>query len=206
MAVVTGYTSLLTAVQDYLARSDMASFAPNAVQNWEERFYRQPRNWAAWMDASLSSAIASSVIAVPSGFLGWKHVYVDGSPASRLEPVTLEQLLGTYPRGGDTGIPRWIARDGSNFIFGCEPDSNYTIKGTYRAKPTALRSYASDAAAHWLIVNAPDLCLYGAMAEAEAFIKNDSRVGLWKGLYEEALNDYRAMWRKQEGSGREVLA
>jgi hypothetical protein len=100
----------------------------------------------------------------------------------------------------------WIARVGSEFVFGPAPDSAYTIKGKYRAKPTALRSYASDAAAHWLIVNAPDLVLYGSLAEAEAFVKNDSRIATWKALYADALRDYRDLGFVQELSGPEVLA
>jgi hypothetical protein len=209
MAVVTSYSTLVTAVQDYLARGDLASFAPNMVQNWEERFYRNPRNFGSWMDASLSDTIASNVIAVPSGFLSFRNVYVDGSPATRLEQVTPEQLFGRYPRGAGTGLPVWIARVGSNFEFGPAPDSEYTIKGTYRAKPVAMRSYTTggaDAVAHWIILNAPDLALYGALAEGEAFIKNDARVALWKSLYAEALKDYRMLWFSQEVSGQEVLA
>ena len=206
MAVVTSYTTLVTAVQDYLARSDLSTFVPNFIQQWEERFFRNPRNHGAWMDATFSDTIASGVVAVPTGFLNWRTVYVDGSSASRLEQVSPEQLFGRYPRGSGTGIPRWIARVGSNFEFGPEPDSDYDIAGTYRAKPTALRSYASDAAAHWMILNAPDMLLYGALAEAEAFVKNDSRIAVWKGLYNEALKDYRDLWFEQEMTSQEVLA
>jgi hypothetical protein len=43
MAVVTSYATLQTAVADYLARSDLTSFIPNFVQNFEEDFYREPQ-------------------------------------------------------------------------------------------------------------------------------------------------------------------
>lgn len=206
MAAISSYSTLITEVQSYLARGDLASAAPGFVQLWEERFFRQPRNFGAWMDASLNATVASSVIAVPSGFLSFRNVYVNSSPATHLEQVSPEQLYGRYPRGDSTGTPVWIARVGTNFEFGPEPDSAYNIKGVYRAKPTSLRSYASDAAAHWIIVNAPDLALYGALAEAEAYVKNDARVALWKSLYSEALKDYRDLWEQQELSSMEVLA
>lgn len=206
MALITGYASAVTSVQNYLARGDLASDVPGFIQNWEERFFRQPRNYGAWMDAELSETITSSVIAVPTGFLAFRHVYVDGAPAARLEQVSPEQLYGRYPRGDYTGFPVWIARVGNNFEFGPEPDDDYTIAGVYRAKPTALRNYASDAAAHWIIVNAPDLLLYGALLEAEPFLKNDSRVMTWKTFYADALKDYREHWEEQEMSSQEVLA
>lgn len=208
MAVITSYSTLVTAVQDYLARGDLSTFVPNFVQNCEQRFYRSPKNWGKWMEQSLSSTISSSVIAVPSDYLQLRVAYVNGSPSSRLEFVSLEQLYGRFPRGSDTGIPQWIARDGTNFVFGPAPDSDYTIKGSYFGKPTALRSYAGDAAAHWLILNAPDLLLYGALLEAEPFIKNDSRMAVWSAMYAAAVKDYRDMIVAEYStmSAQEVLA
>jgi hypothetical protein len=204
MAIITSYSTLLTTVQDYLARGDLASFAPGMVQLWEERFFRQPRNFGAWMDADLEEVTSGGVLAVPAGFLSWRNVGISGY--GRLEQVSPEQLYGRYPRNGVTNVPLWIARVGSNFVFGPEPATVYTIKGTYRAKPVALRSFTDDAAEHWIIVNAPDLALYGALAEMEAFVKNDVRVALWKSLYTEALKDYRDLWETQELSSQEVLA
>lgn len=212
MAVVTSYPTLLTAVADWLAKSNLTTFTPNFVQNWEEKFFRQPKNFGRWMETSLSSAIASSVVAVPAAYLGLKHVYVDGSPASRLDRVSLNQLYGRYPRGDSTGLPQWISRDTTNFVFGPIPDDDYTIKGVYWAKPTVLRSYTTggaDAAAHWIIVNAPDLALYGALCESAPFLQRDARLGTWKGLYQEALEDYRALHKEEDVSGspvQEVLA
>lgn len=209
MAVVTSYSTLVTAVGEWLARSDMGSFAPNFIQNWEERFYRQPRNFGRWMESALSGTIASSVLTIPSDYLGLKFAYVDGSPSSRLDRVSLNQCYGRFPRGGGTGFPLFISRDASTFVFGPEPDSDYTIKGVYYAKPTVMRSFASDAAAHWIIVNAPDLALYGALVESAPFLRKDERLPVWQGLYDQALKDYRDLHREEDTSGspiQEVLA
>lgn len=209
MAVITTYSSLLSAVADWLARSDLTTFTPNFVQNWEEKFFREPKNFGRWMEVSLSSAIASSVLAVPAAYLGLKHAYVSGSPSSRLDRVSLNQLYGRYPRGSDTGLPVWVSRDTTNFVFGPAPDSTYTIKGVYWAKQTLLRSFASDAAAHWIIVNAPDLALYGSLCESAPFLRADSRLGTWQALYSEALRAYRELNKEEDVSGspiQEVLA
>lgn len=210
MAVITGYASLQTAVTDYLARSNLSTFAPNFIQNWEERFYRQPKNFGRWMEVSGTiGTIASSVIAVPSDYLGLKHSYVDGSPASRLDRVSLNQLYGRWPRGSSTGLPVNISRDGANFVFGPAPDSGYVIKGVYWGKPVLMRDFAADAAAHWIIVNAPDLVLYGALLEAEPFMKNDARIPVWSEFYRAALTDYRDLHKEEDVSGspvQEVLA
>lgn len=209
MAVITSYTTLLTAISDELARSDLSSYTPQLVQFWEEDFLREPKNFGRWMEASLNSTIASSVIAVPAAYLGMKYAYVDGSPASRLDRMSLNQVYGRYPRGGCTGRPVWYARDTTNFVFGPAPDSTYTIKGVYWAKPVVLRSFAADAAAHWIIVNAPDLALYGALAHSAPFLRNDSRLTMWKAIYDNQLHSYRQLNKEEDLSGspvQEVLA
>jgi len=209
MAVITGYTSLQTAVADYLNNSTLTTFLPNFIQNWEERFYRDPKNFGRWMETSADSVIASDVVAVPASYLKLKYAYVSGSPSARLDRVSINQLLGTYPRGGSDGTPVWIAREGSNFLFGPEPDFAYTIHLIYFAKQTLIRNYAGDAAAHWLILNAPEMVLYGALLEAEPFLLGDARVPLWKAAYDYALQAYRDLFEDEEVSGapvQEVLA
>lgn len=201
MAVITSYTTLLTAVGDYLARSDLTTFTPNFVQNCEERFFRDSENWASWMESALSVTITANLAAVPASYLGLRVAYIAGNYAQPLKRVTLEQLYSRWPRGGGSaGTIVCIARNGANFEFGPENVSG-TLAGTYYAKPTVLRSFGSDAAAHFLIVNAPDLLLYGALLEAEPFLKNDARVMIWKGAYDIALEAYRARFRDEMYSG-----
>lgn len=209
MAVITGYASLQTAVADWLAKSNLTTFIPNFIQNWEEKLYRQPKNFGRWMETDLSSVIAASVIALPSDYLGLKYAYVNGSPSTPLDRKSIQQLYGKFPRGMATDRPIWIARDAGNFVFGPPPDSTYTIKGIYWAKPVLMRSFAADAAAHWIIVNAPDLALYGALCESAPFLRSDARLPMWKELYGEALKDYRDMHSEEDISGspsQEVLA
>lgn len=209
MAVVTSYSTLLTAVADYLARGDLTTFVPNFVQNWEEDFLREPKNFGRWMETDLNVTIASSVAAVPSDYLGLKYAYVNGSPSSRLDRMSLNQTLGRYPRGGDTGLPQIITRGGSNFLFGPAPDSNYNIRGWYWAKPTVLRNAVADATSHYLIVNCPDVALFGSLLQAVPFIKDDDRITIWQGMHDRAIQSYRRLQRDEDQSGspsQEVLA
>lgn len=207
MALVTSYSSLLSSVQNYLARGDLATDAPGFVQNWETAFYRQPRNHGPWMEAQLSGVIGANVLPVPADFLNLRVAYINTSPACRLEYVSLEQLYGRFPRGSWSDTPEWMSRDRTNFVFGPEPDSAYTVNGTYYARPTALRSASNDAQDHWIILYAPDLALYGSLLQAEPFLKNDARIAVWQGFYAQALKDYRDLMEAEKHSmpGQEVL-
>ena len=200
MAVITSYETLLTAVADYLARDDLSTFAPNFVQNWEERFYRDPQNWADWMEATAS--IITSTATVPINYLGIKSATLSGG-SQPLQRVSSTTLLDAFPRG-IVGKPRGIAKQGSTFIFGPEPDSDYTVTLQYYAKPAVLREDGDGV--NWLITHAPDLCLYGALLEAEPFLKNDGRIAVWRDFYTDALAAYRDQHKDEEFMGSAMVA
>jgi hypothetical protein len=206
--IIGSYSSLLEMIEFYLDDGKLTPYIDGFVQSWEEEFYRDPKNFGRWMETSLDSTIASSVIAVPDDYLGLKYAYVVGAPSARLDRVSLNQQYGTYPRGGNTGVPVWIAREGTNFVFGPEPDAAYQIHLIYWAKPSTLRTAATTNDS-WLIVNAPDLPLYGALLEAQQFILSDSRVPLWGASYARKLQVYRDLHADEDMSGspvQEVLA
>jgi hypothetical protein len=195
MAVISSYTTLLAEVASWLARTDLTSAIPGFIQNFEERFYRNPKNYGQWMHGSLNVSF-SSTATVPSDFLALRVAYLNGQSNQPLVQSSLEQVLSAYPRTS-SGQPKWIARDGSTFVFGPVPSATYTLNGVYYAKPVVLRSFGSDAAAHYLIVNAPDLLLYGALMEATPYIKGDARLPMWQAKWDEALGDYRALIKAQ---------
>ena len=196
MAVITSYTTLQTAVTDYLARSDLTSFVPNFIQNWEERFYREAANWGSWMEAALSVAVSSGVAALPADYLGLKVAYISGQQNAPLKRISLDQLYQRYSRAGSTGTPRYIARNAANFEFGPIPTNGLSLVGTYYAKPTVLRDDTDGV--NWLTTNAPDLCLYGSLLEAEPFIKNDKRIVVWQSFYDSALMAYRSRLKEED--------
>ena len=199
MAVITSYSTLLTEVATWLARSNLTSAIPGFVQNFEEKFFRQPKNYGPWMHSSFNISF-SSTATVPSDYLTHKIAYLNGQSDQPLKPASLEQLLTMYPRTS-SGQPKWMARDGTTFVFGPAPSGTYTLNGTYFAKPTVLRSFAADAAAHWLVVNAPDLLLYGSLLEAQPYLMNDKRLMVWQGFFDKALMDYRDLMKAQNVSG-----
>lgn len=198
MAVITSYTTLLTAVADWTARSDLSSYIPGFVQNWEEEFYNDSDNWGAWMETSLSVSISNSVAAVPADYLGLKVGYISGQVSRPLKRISLEQLYLRYPRAGSSGTAAYIARNGANFEFGPIATSG-TLVGTYYAKPTALRDDSDGS--NYLTTNEPHLCLYGSLLQASLFLMNDKRAPIWQDKYNAALTAYRYRQCGEDYSG-----
>ena len=178
MSIAT-YSELQTAVGNWLNRGDLSSYIPDFITLGENRIYRELR--IRTMETALSSAISSGVVALPSDYIGLKSAYVDGSPTQWLERSSVESIYEKYPTRSSNGKPKFIAREGSNFIFGPYPDSAYTIKGIYYKRLTTL---SVSNTTNWFTTNAPGILLYASLLAAEPFIKNDPRLILWQGEYD----------------------
>lgn len=202
MALITDYATLKTAVADYLARSDLSGFTPNFVQNCESKLYKRLRIRA--MENSLSLTIANGVAAVPTSpvYVELKYAYISsGGVTYSLDRVPPDQVYANYPtRSGTASIPKVIAVEATNFIFGPYP-GDYTVNGIYYGRLTAL---SDSNTTNWFVTYAPDLLLYGSLLEAEPFLKNDLRLPLWQGMYREALKCVQDEELRQRSSGGSI--
>jgi hypothetical protein len=195
------YANIKTAAGTWLARDDLTSYLPDLMTAAEYRIYREVK--VRQMETQFSSAISSGTVSVPSGFLEWKVAYVDGSPVTKLEPSDTAYIYRAYPTRGADGKPRYIAREGSSFVFGPYPDSNYTIKGVYYKQLTAL---SDSNTTNWLTTDAPDLLLWATLAEAAPFLKDDARIMVWEGKYQAAKQALLRQDRRDMGPGLAMKA
>ncbi len=196
---ITSWTTLKTEVASWLHResdSSIATLVPTLIQFGEARIYRDLRVRA--METSLSSAISSGVIAVPTGYVEMKFAYVNSSPVQKLERKDAEWIYYNYPTRSSDGTPKFFAREAENFIFGPYPDSTYTIKGVYYKRLTAL---SASNETNWFITDAPELLLWAALCEAAPWIGDDARIGLWEKKYEQTRVRVQATDDNEEFSG-----
>lgn len=191
---ITTYAQLQTAVSNWLHRADLASYIPDLITLGEARIMREVRTRD--METAFSDTIASGVIALPTGYLELKNAYVGSSTKIYLKRTSAESIYANYPLRSAEGEPRFIAREGSNFIFGPYPDSDYTVAGVYYKNIGPLSS--SD---HTLFTNNPDLYLFAALAETEPFLKNDKRVSLWEAKYKNIKDAANGLRDREDFSG-----
>jgi hypothetical protein len=156
------------------------------------------------MESTLSGTISNNVLAVPADYLELDVAVVSSATrAPELQRKSKNWLYSNYPRSAGiiTGVPKYIARDGNNFVFGPLPDSNYTITGTYYAQPALL---SDSNPTNYFIQNTPDLLLFAALVKAEPYLKNDERLPLWQSQYQEILNDVMMQEKDEEFSGSDL--
>jgi hypothetical protein len=173
------YAGLKNQVVSFLHRASLldavgSDNVPDIIRLGELWIFRKAR--APEMEATLSGQIdgTTGLLTVPSDYAALKHARLSASPTVPLKMRATRWLLERYPLRSAEGRPHFIGRDGSNFIFGPFPDSAYTVDGVYYAKPTTIATSANT-----LFLANPDLYLYAALAEAEAYVKNDKRILIW---------------------------
>ena len=177
---ITNYSTLQTEVANWIHDDSLTSYIQTFISLGEDRIYRDLR--LRTMETALSSTISSGVIAVPSDYIELKYAYVVDTDSYILQRTTPDTIYHKYPDRTTGDSPRFIAREGSNFIFGPYPDSAYTIKGIYYAR---LSKLSDSNTTNWFITNAANLLLFASLCEAEPFLQNDQRIPIWEGKYED---------------------
>ncbi len=147
------------------------------------------------MESAISGTISSGTLALPADFLELKYAYVNRAPVTLLERVIPQEIFERWPTRSGSAVPTHIAVDSTVYQFGPFP-GDYDIAGVYYARPDLL---SGSNTTNWFSNNAPDLLLYGALIEAESFIKNDPRIMVWKDLYAQALESVKEEESVQRG-------
>lgn len=196
------YSTLQTKVGDWVNRGDLTSQIPDFIYFGEDYIYRDLRIRA--METALSGTIASGVVALPSDYIDLKNAYISSTdPYQPLERKSAQWVYRQYPTRAADGRPKYIAREGSNFIFGPYPDSGYTVAGIYYAR---LSHLSASNTTNWFTTNAPELLLYAALMATEPYLKNDERFPFWQTRYYELIAAVQKEDDNEHTSGEESPA
>jgi hypothetical protein len=177
----TTYSSFVTTVESYLARTDLTTVIPDFIQMAQLRMSRDLRTEAMLKVATTTPT--DSKVAFPSDFLELREMHFQGNP-----PIVLEfQSPDLFFRNGQTslsGRAHYFTMLGTEFQFAPTQDTDYTIQILYYAQPTFISSTTSS---NLYLAYYPDALLYATLAEAEPYLMNDPRVQTWSALYDRAI-------------------
>lgn len=199
---ISTYTDVQTKVGEYLARGDLTSYIPDFIAGVESRiaygaggqFASEPLRIRA-MEASTDIAVTSGSGPLPTGYIQSRRVYWDATPKRVLEQVSPEDFYRKW--GGSTqGIPNTYIIEGENIVVA--PQASGTIKALYYKKFDPI---ASASPVTWLLTNAPNAYVYGALLEAAPFIRNDQRMPLWHAMFQGIIGGLNSSDKRDRWSG-----
>ena len=196
MAIGT-YAELQTAVANWLDRDDLTARIPEFIALAEARMNRVLRIRLMEAKYTASTVAAQRNYALPTSYIQMRNFQINTSPITPLQYVTPE----IYDRlwGGSTdGTPQFYTIVAGEVQLGPLPASILTMEMLFYKKITALSGSNTTEA---MLTDNPDVYLYGALLEAEPFIMNDERVGLWAQGFQQAIADLQEQDNKDRHSG-----
>jgi hypothetical protein len=195
------FTELKDAVADWLDRSDLTSRIPDFIALAEARLNRELRIRPMEVRSTMVTTADQQYFQLPGGYIQMRNMQLNTNPTTPLEYITPEMMDRLY--GSTTsGKPRAYTLIGDEIQLAPIPDSTYTVEMAFYEKFTPLGDGSSGTVtSNWLTANAPDVLLYGALMEAEPFIKNDERIPVWLNGYNNAVNKLQQQDQRDRHSG-----
>ncbi len=189
------FAALKLAIEGWFhGNSEIAERAPEFIALAERRLNRMVFTPDRETTATLTAA---ATVSLPADFWGVKSLWIDADPKVVLDPLTIDELMQTYP-AASTGEPGHYAIVGSTLYLGPSPDSAYSLKLAYWAKLTAL---SDSNTTNWLLTAAPDLYLAAALVEANLWFKDEERATMWNGRVQEYIVQMNLDGKRRQMSG-----
>jgi hypothetical protein len=191
------FAKLQSEILDTLNRTDLAAdvteYSPGtiegsvirAISKAERRIVRRLKTREFETSSSFSMVAGVETISIPADLAMFKAVILTTSPRVVLVQKDLTSLINDYPSTA-TGQPVTYAPFGSSLYLRPIPDSARATTIFYYAIPTPLSTTNTS---NTILTKYPDLLLYGALIEVTAHVENDTRIQLWKGMFDESVKD-----------------
>ena len=182
---ISTYTELKTAVAAFLARSDLDSQIPNFIQLAESRMSRELETRDQEKRATATLTSGDEYIALPLDLREVRSITLDTNPKTVLTYYSPTSLDSTYSSGG-SGKPLGFSIVGGEMKLRPIPDSSYTAEIIYVGGLSAL---SDSNLTNVVLTRHPDAYLYGSLAEAYAFLLDETRAAQYMQRFSMAIDE-----------------
>lgn len=182
MALAT-YAELQSSIGDWLNRADLVATIPSFISLAETAHNRQLRT--RQMIKRSTALVSDAFTTLPTDMLEITNAQINGSRVTPLEFVSMDQadrVRKIYPAGSS----KYFTIVGDTLELVPNPSSEVTVEIVYYARIPAL---SVSNTSNWLLLNSPDLYMYGALIASAPYLRDDDRVMVWTSLYKQALGD-----------------
>ena len=185
---ISTYSELQSAVADFLNRDDLASAVPTFIRLAEARFSRDLRHWR--METRSTAELDTQYSAIPADFLQPIRLQITDAPTSEVAPISTAQMLQLRgDRNDRVGRPTNYALTAGGIELYPTPDLTYNASLVYYARIPAL---SASNTTNWLLNEAPDVYLYGALVHSAPYLKDDNRLAIWETMFAQAMSNLNA--------------
>jgi hypothetical protein len=180
---LANYSELKADIADWLNRDDLVAAIPSFIRLAETEMAGKLDHWR--METRTALNLSGRYVDLPADFEKVTRIELTGSAFGRVDLMPADQMSGLRASCNNVGgRPQYYNLTAGQLELLPTPDGAYTAEMIYRGALPAL----SDAApVNWLLTERPAAYLYGALMQSAPYLKDDLRVAVWAGLYQEAL-------------------
>lgn len=202
---ITTYAELQASVANWLNRSDLTSQIPDFIALAEAEMRRVLKTrFVQTETVSLVADDGDYTISAAANLIGDYEFYITSSAeyAGRLHPVTPGQLYDNRRLNYNaTARPVLFAIQDDEILVSPVPDTSYTAVLSYEG----LAALSDSNTTNYVLTNAPDLYLFGALSMAELYVHNDERMPLWKAQFNEGIEQLKIAKERAEFPNTPVM-
>ncbi len=191
---LASYDDLRSAIAAWLDRPNLIGQVRDFITLAERQIARRVRRTTE----KTSITISAESTTLPASVAELRSIrLVTSSPEADLPLKIVSKAVLDEHRTRHTaaGRPYYACIIGSDVLVAPTPLSAYTAEITYFP---ALVSIGPSVASNSILVEAPDLYLYGALKEAAPYLAEDGRIAVWSAKFEEALEQLNGLRQRQE--------
>lgn len=192
------YTELQADIASFLNRDDLAAAIPSFIRLAEANMDRDLRHWR--MEARVLAETADQYLARPGDWVETIRLHVETPRGPQPLTLTPGQAMNEE-RVRTAAVPRapaFYRHTGDSFELLPAPDATYTFELQYFRRIPRL----SDAQpVNWVLEEAPDAYLYGALVHTAPYLQHDERIATWAALAGAAMQRLNQSSKKAGESG-----
>lgn len=187
MAIST-FAELQTAIDNWLARTDLAGRSAEFIALAEARMNRELETRSQEKRVTATTTADDAYITLPADARRVRYVRLNTSPITVLKFYTPGAADSEYASTG-TGKPIFYATAGNEIYLRPTPDATYTIEIDYIAAITALDDTNTS---NTILQRHPDAYLHGSLAAAYGYLLDDQRQAQHDALFSRAIAEIKA--------------
>ena len=192
-------TYIQTLVVDQLPSANFVTIFPAAIQDAEDRIYRELDFLATrTVDSSVTFTPGTRQLSLPVSIIVVQGLAAispagsapDAGTRNQLEIVSLDFIDSVWPSAAQSGLPQYVAlKDNATIVVAATPDQAYKLETTGIFRPLALSASNTTT---YISTQYPDLMIAATMVFLSGWQKNfgeqsdDPKMAMsWENLYQD---------------------